>query len=356
MAELLVRKGDFRILSDDVGKLGPNGMNELVKEAATTCYQSRKTSKKTPADFVKFLRRNKHFSMLEHSWFTFLVKMADKSDFYKVGYSLLASNSLFCLTERENAFVISGNARVFNEAYLKTKNKIVGNMLYALNKENPVIFPYSPKYEHLSAISIERGPEMISKDEVIVHRAVAVEFNNVSRGFTHEDVRSRGGDQKIASYAQESTRYVDYFKGELNVDMFQIKFVPNYTGPQEFNREIEVLLSNGKLYHWTPRQMAEIEEAFYRALRKNGWKPEEARQWLPIGIKSQIVQTYNLNEWQHWFYLRTSLAAHPEIRAVALKLLKEFQKRMPGLFDDFECRQRKDGTGYAVYKGNSSLI
>ena len=46
--------------------------------------------------------------------------------------------------------------------------------------------------------------------------------------------------------------------------------------------------------------------------------------------------TANIREWRHFLKLRTSAAAHPQIREVAMLLLKELQQKVPVLFDDIE--------------------
>ena len=85
-------------------------------------------------------------------------------------------------------------------------------------------------------------------------------------------------------------------------------------------------------------------EKFYRALRKAGWPPEDARQVLPIGIKSQIVFSANFREWRHIFSLRTDKNAHWEIRSVMCNLLEKVQKIVPVIFDDFvEAGRDKNG-------------
>ena len=65
-----------------------------------------------------------------------------------------------------------------------------------------------------------------------------------------------------------------------------------------------------------------------------GAAPQEARSILPNSLKTEIVMTMNLREWRHFFTLRTSKAAHPQMREVAIPLLKEFQRLIPIVFDD----------------------
>lgn len=58
-----------------------------------------------------------------------------------------------------------------------------------------------------------------------------------------------------------------------------------------------------------------------------GAKPQEARDILPNSIKTEVIMTMNLREWRHFLKLRTSLAAHPQMREVALMIHDEFSKK-----------------------------
>jgi len=98
-------------------------------------------------------------------------------------------------------------------------------------------------------------------------------------------------------------------------------------------RKQKIKLDDGR--EISPKEMFEEYEKFYRGLRKAGWLPQDARQFLPIGIKSQIVISANFREWRHIFTLRTSRFAHWEIRQIMNNLLKELQNILPGIFDDF---------------------
>ena len=79
--------------------------------------------------------------------------------------------------------------------------------------------------------------------------------------------------------------------------------------------------------------MEEAEKA-YNDLIEMGAKAEEARDVLPNSLKTEIVMTANLREWRHFLRLRTSKAAHPQIREVAGMLLAMLQKEVPIVFDD----------------------
>jgi thymidylate synthase ThyX len=65
-----------------------------------------------------------------------------------------------------------------------------------------------------------------------------------------------------------------------------------------------------------------------------GWRPQEARSVFPNALASRRVTTGNLRNWRHFFIMRTTAEAHPQMRQVTIPLLAEFQKAFPLLFDD----------------------
>ena len=78
----------------------------------------------------------------------------------------------------------------------------------------------------------------------------------------------------------------------------------------------------------------EAAERDYFRLLQLGATPQEARSVLPNSLKTEIVVTMNLREWRHFFRLRASAAAHPQMRQTAAALLRDFQARIPVIFDD----------------------
>ncbi len=175
---------------------------------------------------------------------------------------------------------------------------------------------------------------------VIEHSYMTVRFDNISRGFTHEQVRHR-----LTAISQESTRYVDYTKeGEgFDLERFQLKCVV----PPHHDENKKVELDDG-------RRMSIVEmfaeyEKFYRGLRIVGMAPQDARQVLPIGIKSQIVISANFREWCHIFTMRTSKVAHWEIRRVMCNLLEFIQPILSPIFDDF-IEMGVDGNGLRYFE------
>lgn len=152
---------------------------------------------------------------------------------------------------------------------------------------------------------------------VTEHVSVSVEFL-VDRGITHEIVRHR-----IASYTQESTRFVNYAK----------KMPPSFIYPVPGVEEED----------YSPTWVTAIENAewAYRELLSSGWRPQEARSVFPNALSSKIIVTFNLRTWRHFFLMRTSKEAHPQMRQVTIPLLSEFKRLVPVLYEDIMPESRQ---------------
>lgn len=150
-------------------------------------------------------------------------------------------------------------------------------------------------------------------ESVLEHEKITVRFI-CDRGVTHEIVRHR-----IASYSQESTRYCNYSKDKFGSEITFIR--PFFWSEDE------------EKYAVWKSTMQEIENAYVKLISL-GAKPEEARSILPNSVKTELVVTMNLREWRHFFRLRTSERAHPQMREVALPLLNELKELVPVIFDD----------------------
>lgn len=166
--------------------------------------------------------------------------------------------------------------------------------------------------EKFIANIIKRGHE-----SVIEHEKITVRFI-CDRGVTHEIVRHR-----MASYSQESTRYCNYANDKFGNELTFIKPCFWDEGTDE---------GKAKMLLWE-KSMQNIENE-YNELIEMGAKPEEARSILPNSLKTEIVVTMNLRSWRHFFRLRTSPAAHPQIREIAESLLVELKEKLPVIFGD----------------------
>lgn len=150
-------------------------------------------------------------------------------------------------------------------------------------------------------------------ESVIEHVSFTVKFI-VDRGVSHEMVRHR-----LASYSQESTRYCNYSKDDFQSE---ITFIEPYYLAEGSPGWMEWMLA-----------MEAAEKAYFNLLNI-GHSPQEARAVLPNSLKTEVMMTANLREWRHFLKVRTSKAAHPQIREVAIPLLHELQRLIPVVFDD----------------------
>lgn len=168
--------------------------------------------------------------------------------------------------------------------------------------------------EKITKTSYLRFVRMLIEREheaMLEHANITVRFV-CDRGVTHEIVRHR-----IASYAQESTRYCNYSEK---------KFGKEVTFIRPFFFEGERLLAWEKAMEFSEKQ--------YLDLITMGASPQEARSVLPNSTKTEIVVTMNLREWRHFFKLRTAPSAHPQMREVTIPLLEKMKSLVPVVFDD----------------------
>ena len=169
--------------------------------------------------------------------------------------------------------------------------------------------------EKFIASILARGHESVIEHESITVSVIC------DRGVTHEIVRHR-----LASYSQESTRYCNYSQDKF---AGQITCIDLATG---FGYDLNDENDRAKYEVW--KQACEAAETYYFRLLELGATPEEARSVLPNSLKTEIIMTMNLREWRHFFRLRSSKRAHPQMREVSDMILNEFSERFPLFFAD----------------------
>ena len=165
--------------------------------------------------------------------------------------------------------------------------------------------------EKMVAALIRSGHEAM-----LEHYSFTVKFI-CDRGVSHELVRHR-----IASFAQESSRYCCYAKDKFGKELTFIN--PCFWEPNSDNY--------ARWFH----EMNEAEKT-YLAMIESGATPEQARDILPMSIKTEIVMTANLREWRHFFKLRAEGVTgkpHPQMLEITIPLLKELKQKIPVVFDD----------------------
>lgn len=177
-------------------------------------------------------------------------------------------------------------------------------------KSEDKITPDGESAKKLVGFLVKQGHEAM-----LEHSQLSVLFT-CDRAIANELVRHR-----IASFAQESTRYCNYSKE---------KFESSITVVEPFYIDKE----QNRLFYRKWVESCELAEKTYFLMLMNGYRPEQARCVLPLCLKTEIVVTANYREWRNIFKLRTPVAAHPQMRELMCPLLKELQSKIPVVFDD----------------------
>ena len=264
-----------------------------VAKIAHNCYQVDKSS--DDALFIKRLIKNKHYAMIEH--YNFVLRI-DESLYSKL---IEFNNPFIILAHDASSYYVRFSLRPLLE--LKDSNALV-SPLYELGASlNPEIkelldIKEDSKYELLDEEGIDRLPyEIYLKMKTISLKIIT------DRGVSHELVRHR-----VASYAQESTRYCNYQKDKFGNELTFIEPL-DY---EKFKDSYDEIFSH--------------IESKYMDLLNNGSSPEMARSILPNKLKTSIIMTASIEEYLKVFILRCDSHAHPDMRDIMLPIREYFIK------------------------------
>lgn len=178
-------------------------------------------------------------------------------------------------------------------------------------KSEDKITPDGESAKKLVGFLVRQGHEAM-----LEHASLSAIFT-CDRGVANELVRHR-----IASFAQESTRYCNYAGEKFGGELSFVK--PSY-----------ILGGTPEYTAWSDTCL-EAEASYLFMVNDRHLRPEQARCVLPMCLKTEIVVTANYREWRNIFKLRTPVAAHPQMRELMCPLLDELQHRIPVVFDDIQ--------------------
>lgn len=266
---------------------------KMIELAGRTCYKSEdKITENSAKEFVDRMIKLGHGAMLEHG--TIYLKIDKTEDGHLPPARLYWSD---------------GNHKKY------TKVRKHGNSIYVTTNLRVIV-------ENNRLDDLQYQVEPTEHHE----KRITAKFI-CDRGVSHEFVRHR-----VFSFAQESTRYCDYSKNKFGNDITYI--IPSWLD-----------LPEGKYSNWDndwcdvselkllyPEvdnlsdpancflQSIKNAEYYYFMLINRGWKPQQARQVLPDATKTELVMTGFESDWEHFFELRCSGAAHPDARKLADEL------------------------------------
>jgi thymidylate synthase (FAD) len=284
----------------------PENPYKHIERIGRICYKSEQSITDTSAEpFIKTLFNRGHHAMLEH--FRFIVEIGEAD------YGILKAmeyDKYITLTDYNDRYIVSASARGLNDLFHSIDDEDDCSLMQEYVIEN-IVANIVRRYECKSLFSENICTSMLfetmhiiddfnelSWREYRMHAWYSVHFV-CDRGVTHEMVRHRD-----ASFAQESTRYCDYNEDKFGGEITFIK-------PCFWSEDSEQY----RLWKLACR----YGEKSYRQLTKMGAKPQEARSILPNSLKSEIVITAQMYEWEHIFDLRVlgkTGAPHPQMLEV----------------------------------------
>ena len=309
--------------------------NEIVirhiERCGRVCYKSENLiANDTAADFVSRIIKRGHEAVLEHASFCFIltspaqILVEDTIELLRMN----GRNVFLRLTSNGSRKIVSGNVRAWRDYFLMLQAEGIccPSCFAQFILDNPVLFPefagltsYSPYFTaqppHKDGVALVVCPNSLPAKEQTVHLDKTLLFV-CDRGVSHEIVRHR-----VASFCQESTRYCNYSKGRFGGEISVIK--PLY-------------LDEGTPGYRIWEHGCESAETAYFDLLDCGCSPQEARAVLPNSLKTEVIMTANIQEWQHFIGLRTSSAAHPQMREVATQARHALLKELPLHFRSFD--------------------
>lgn len=270
---------------------------KMIELAGRTCYKSEdKITENSAKEFVDRMIKLGHGAMLEHGTIYLTIDGEDPN------LSKIQSNPHTKVNLVPYEVLTESNYTISYKAYITTNLRV----LVENNLKELLCYQVEPTEHH--------------------EKRITAKFI-CDRGVSHEFVRHR-----VFSFAQESTRYCDYSKDKFGNDITYI--IPSWLD-----------LPEGKYSNWDndwcdvselkllyPEvdnlsdpancflQSIKNAEYYYFMLINRGWKPQQARQVLPNVTKTELVMTGFESDWEHFFELRCSGAAHPDARKLADEL------------------------------------
>lgn len=270
----------MRLIESKVELIEEKDPYKMIEIAGRTCYKSEdKMTEDSAKEFVDRMIKSGHGAMLEHGTVYLKVSMRDRNISPAILYWRESSNHKYSKVVRvvnntdQATLYITTNLRVLVE------NSRIGDLQYQCE----------PTEYH--------------------EKRITAKFI-CDRGVSHEFVRHR-----VFSFAQESTRYCNYSKDKFGNELtfitpsWDYNLAANYTG---------VAILEGDVFE---NSLREAEKAYFKLL-DIGWRPQQARQVLPNALKTELVMTGFESDWEGFFKLRCSKAAHPDAKKLADELHK----------------------------------
>ena len=285
-------KQSFEILDQQCGL---EGIYKQIEISGRTCYKSEdKITEDSAKEFVDRIIKSGHGAMLEHG-------------------------TVYLAMPVETILPIEANGwgKYTKNPYSK------GFKVYNVNGQKRVAITTNLR------VLVENGwlddLQYICEPTEYHEKRITVKFTT-DQGILREFTRHR-----VFSFAVESTRYCNYTKDKFSNEITFIQ--PNWISDKDIeNYHMDFgYFTDQDTNHITAvnRFMSALKNAeyFYMELIKLGWKPQQARNILPLATKCDMVMTGFVSDWKHFFALRDAASAHPQAQELAHSLHEAFIQR-----------------------------
>lgn len=276
-------KPSFEILEQQSGL---DGIFKQIEIAGRTCYKSEdKITEDSAKEFVDRIINSGHGAMLEHGTVYLKVDVGKNFvTFHKKYFSNKYSVAKF--VDHTNICCITTNYRTILE------NGWLDDLKYICE----------PTENHAKRLSVRFIMDRIGSQSFCRHR--------------------------VFSFAQESTRYCNYYKDKFNGELTFIQ--PCWITDEDLR--LSLCRGNSSQTMEMPvsdfyiQSLQHSEMTYMGLLDYYKWSPQQARSVLPNSLKTELVMTGFINDWKSFFKLRTATAAHPQARELAIPLQEWFQQ------------------------------
>lgn len=297
---------------------------EFIEKVGRTCYKSEGLITQGSAlKFVKNLVSRNHWAMLEHETIYVVMTKRFMSEFLSDIIYRSENLAFFNYSTNSGVQILSGSFRAFHDLFEKGYTEYSFRYLkYVVGSAFPEVFgavecvessqshPECLIYSRQSFIdTFKLRPDILFK-----HLTHTVKFV-CDRGVSHEFVRHR-----VASFAQESTRYCNYSQNKFGNEITVIE--PFFYTDESRAEEYKI---------W--KQCCEILEKGYLKLSKLGSTPQESRSILENSLKTELIITATETEWQHIVnlrYLGTTGEPHPQMKEAMALCVNDLVKESGG--------------------------
>ena len=285
-------KANFNIIEQDPGI---DGIYKIIEQAGRTCYKSEdKITEDSAKEFVDRMIKSGHGAMLEHGTVYLAMPTETMIPIEANGWGKYTKNPYskgfkVCNVDGQKRVAITTNLRVLVE------NGWLDDLQYICE----------PTEYHEKRITVK----------FITDQGILREFTR----------------HRVFSFAVESTRYCNYSKNRFSHEITFIQ--PNWISDKDVeNYHMDFgYFTDQDTNHITAvnRFISALKNAeyFYMELIKLGYKPQQARNILPLATKCDMIMTGFVSDWKHFFELRDATSAHPQAQELAHSLHETFIQR-----------------------------